>query len=373
MQNCEICWYSASFADTGTEQQYQKLLAQVFKTSVFGKWGSLSVASFATAATILSTYVWSIRNLSTPGTLEQNIVALPLLILCLLQQWRIRFGNLVVSSDLDRCQAWAEKWYWLVTFTEAALAYINHTLPQFQGCHANRFRCPDSFSSTIFVCRTFFVDVAFIFHLTPTTSFHRLAAITMLGLLIRILGSLIYSTDHYTSMWSFACVLVGKFVFLGCRYQRLISGRKKHMLDLHISSLHAELQQLMDGMVPRAFAGRARTEDFVADACDHATVLFCSFSHGQAADADPLATFDLLNRVYRAFDSLLAQHRAVKVLPRRGRLPNAPGRVLDASAAACPRRRMDREGECEQQWGGGERGVCLAGDQRRRSIRRVLL
>ena len=66
-------------------------------------------------------------------------------------------------------------------------------------------------------------------------------------------------------------------------------------------------------MIPRCFACRAQNSDFLADSFDYATVLFCTFGHSSAAEADPVTTFALLNRVYMALDSLLVYHRAIKV------------------------------------------------------------
>ena len=157
------------------------------------------------------------------------------------------------------------------------------------------------------------VDQIIVYHLTPLMSFPNVVSLSFVGFAVRIFGLFAYSGDRLTSLWALTCVLLCKLAHLSCRYRREISSREKHLLHLHITGIQAELQQLADCMVPRCFARRAQDADFVADPHDHATVLFCSFAHGAASAADPMATFELLNRVYQAFDALLLYHRAVKV------------------------------------------------------------
>jgi hypothetical protein len=107
---------------------------------------------------------------------------------------------------------------------------------------------------------------------------------TICSLATRVVFALVYSTDKFTSLWSLSCVLVVNLIFLGCRYQRQISSRRKHVLQIHVLGLHAELQQLADSMIPRYFASRAHDSAFLADSHDHATILVRSAGGLGAAD-----------------------------------------------------------------------------------------
>ena len=163
--------------------------------------------------------------------------------------------------------------------TEILLAYINESFPETEGCQVYRFRCPTSFVSAKMACISSLADGIAVFMITPLMPFPAVAALVLVvGMLSRFSGLLLYPVDPAFAAWALTCACIPKAVFLACRYRREWAKRKDYLLQLQIKRLNAELQGMLDGLVPACFSRRAQLEEVVADPHDRATVLFCSFS-----------------------------------------------------------------------------------------------
>jgi class 3 adenylate cyclase len=310
-----ICWLTATFKNVENENRFRRHQEILLESQFLGRWGFISLTSITTACTAFAAIaIQLVENIkfANPGGTERLITMLPLLAFCLVKQLQLHTSSCIVMQNIRSAHSWAMAWVFLVAITELLLGQISNWYQEFESCLAKRFRCPELLTCSIFSARASSVDQIIVYHLTPLMSFSMVVFLSLPGFAVRMVG-LVFSADKMTSLWALTCVLLGKLAHLACRYQRELSSREKHLLHLHITGLQAELQQLADGMVPRCFARRAQSADFIADPHDHATVLFCSFAHSAASEADPMAAFALLDRVYQAFDGLLHHHRAVKV------------------------------------------------------------
>jgi hypothetical protein len=294
--NEDICPFTLFFQDLQLEQEYRYHYYELFGSFVFGKWGSLAMA-FATQFFALLLHLVremvEYQSQDSPGLKEKMILRV-LGIICSFTCLRKLYYFQRLSSKLKVVEGnvLAVSWYFNVLLLQISMAYLASRFPTHEGCEANRFRCPAFLTSPHSLCTGLAVDVGFLFHLTPFSPFSWLVLSVMCCFCVRAL-SLFFSTQPLgASAWSLACVGVAKCIFLALKSHRQNSNRKKHLINNQIRQLKSELVRLLDTMIPPSFSSRAKTEPFIADPYDDATVLFCSCTfHDDGTATDDLARF----------------------------------------------------------------------------------
>ena len=258
----------------------------------------------------LSAYIQQIVatiRVSTPGTTERMIAGIPMTAFGFYHQFRVHTGRTLWDSSAS-CQAFVVQLTLLYAFAEMMLTIANESYPDYEGCNAFRFRCPYTFSGPKFAARGAVFAAIIIFHLTPCMSFLAVVKLMVVMYTIsRAFGLAFYRNQLTVSIWSTICMCLQICIFLGFRYAQELHDRKRFLLQLHITRLRSNLQELLDSMMLQNVSQRAQSGETVIDAYHHATVLFCSFPMDSPSQMDPMRSFHLLDEVHQAFDDLLKQ------------------------------------------------------------------
>jgi class 3 adenylate cyclase len=250
----------------------------------------------------------------SPGSMERILILIPITIFSILYLMQRRRKDFKDTEETSR--TFVLRFVLLYTLAESSLMYVNDVFPEYEGCAANRFRCPFSFSSPKFATRAVLIALLVIFHLSSCISFLEAVQLSTFSFLFgRVLAFLFFPGSFIISVWSLCCSMMQIIIFLGCRYMQELQNRRKFLLQLHISQLRVNLQDLLDSMMPRSIAQRVQAGETVIDACPHVSVLFCAFPTEPSPQLDAMKAFNLLDQVHQAFDELLKERcpRAFKL------------------------------------------------------------
>ena len=305
--------YSLCFKGKELEERFQVYQFDLMRHSLMGKFGTLSIT---TIGAIFMMTLSSLIQLNLflrykmPGSLDRIMYGMPYLMFSVYYQLKVRAGN-KPSEDKKTCHRFVVGFVLLYAFTEFQLAHnVNDVYPEAQGCPVDRFRCPFTFSSTEAGIRGVAFTALVIAHLTVCISFVKVACLVFLmHFCSRAYGFVAYQKDISISIWSTACVCLQFCILIGCRYIQERHHRKKFLLQMQIVQLRANLQEVLDGMMPREILERVRSGETVIDAHDHSAVLFCSFPIDTASNADAMRSFLLFDQLHLAFDNLLRSSR----------------------------------------------------------------
>jgi hypothetical protein len=252
---------SLTFKNRDLEEQYLIYRFELAREGLTGKWGTLSLTSLISSVTLALGCIESITSYfkHQPGGRERMLVALPLTLFNFYHQFKVRTGK-VKSTDIEiYSRSFVMQWVLLLGITEVLSVVVNDSFPEFEGCPAKRFRCPYTFSSSEAASRGIVIGSVLIFSLTPCSSFMSvLRLVLILCGTSRIFGFFLFQDRLLLSLWSNICVFMQLAIFLICRYVRDLNDRRNYLLQLQITRLRANLQGILDNMIPRQIAERAQ-------------------------------------------------------------------------------------------------------------------
>ena len=236
---------------------------------------------------------------------------LPYLTFALFYQLKILRGGNNPTEEKTTCQSFVVGFVLLYAFTEFQFAHnVNDVYPESQGCIADRFRCPFTFSSVEAGVRGVAFTALVVFHLTVCSPFLKVVGLVFaMHFFSRLYGFFAYQNEISTSIWSTSCLCLQFCIFLGCRYTQERLHREKFLTQVQIVRFRSNLQDVLDGLMPRGVWERVCAGETVIDAQDHTAALFCSFPIDAAQHTSAVRAFQLLDRVHLAFDALLRATR----------------------------------------------------------------
>jgi hypothetical protein len=301
---------SLCFRKPELEENYRAYQFELGSSCLNGRLGALSITSAISFANMTAFYLTqtldSFKKFSD-AALWRMILGLPITIFCLHHQFQIQTRS--EKRSRQDCKDFVSQFVSWYTFTESAAMLLNDSYPEYEGCLAHRFRCPFTFSGAKFCARAVAYSALIIFHLTPCFS---IVDIMLLVFVLcgasRILGLMIIQDHVATSLWSTSCTAVQIAILIGCRYVYEMHDRKCFLLQLQISRLRSNFQELLDSMMPCSVSQRLKTGQFVFDPCESGVVLVCSFPFDAHLQQNTMQVYTLIDRVHQAFDKLLAQN-----------------------------------------------------------------
>ena len=308
---CErVHTFSLCFQKQELEVFYRRYQFELSRHNLCGRWGSILTTCLVVCVGMFLAYCEQLNSyfrLGTPGSIERMILGFPFSIFSFYYLVQSLRGKVETKQA---CIAFASGFVLLFTLLETLAVYVNDKFAAYEGCPAHRFRCPYSFSSPKFATRNVVFAAMVIFNLTPCISFAGVVQlIAVIFIISRAFGFYLFSDHIKTSAWSSACILMQISIFLGCRYMQELQDRRKFLLQIHISRLRSNLQELLDTMVPRSIAARLHGGETVIDAHAHVAVLLCSFPIDSPEPSDILRSFVLLDLVHQVEDALTFTHQ----------------------------------------------------------------
>ncbi len=154
--------FNVLFESEETEQDFRAHYLKLHKQQLHGPWGSFSITSFITLMGIFSSYVNQFSGYlrgEAPGvvTFYRIFSLLPGFLFCLHHQWKVRSAKTLGEGQnlFHHSQSWAIQWFLYLCLTDLALAFVNESFPEYEGCKAKRFRCPETLTSSKFAARVF--------------------------------------------------------------------------------------------------------------------------------------------------------------------------------------------------------------------------
>jgi hypothetical protein len=293
---------SLCFHNIELEELFRAYQFELASNSLNGKFGSLSLTSMAssgiTLAIIVNQIITSLKQI-TPGAAERMLTILPLIFFGLYHQFRVQLCSRTTYTT-EECQKFVWQFIVLCTYTESVGILVNDSFPEYEGCNAHRFRCPNSFSSPKFNSRLVTAAAMIVFHLTPCKSI--VDIIQMLAILCgvnRMVGLFIFTDFLWTSLWSLLCTYLQIAIFVCYRYVQDLQDRKRFLLLLHIARLRTNFQEVLDSMMPRSVSERLQAGQLVIDPCESAVVLLCSFPPDAPIQQDVMQAYALVDRVHQ--------------------------------------------------------------------------
>ena len=302
--------FSLCFEKIGLEKYYREYQFEHAKHSLYGKGGSIATTCIVVCIGMSLAYCEQMNSYfkhNTPGSVERMILGLPFTI------FSFYYLFLTMRSKMETKQdslTFAFGFVLLFTMLETFAVYVNDKFAEFEGCPAHKYRCPFSFSSPKFASRNIVFAAMVVFNLTPCMSFTRISQlIAIMFIISRTFGFYLYRDHLMISAWSSSCMCMQISIFLGCRYWQELQDRRKFLLQIHISRLRSNLQELLDSMVPHSIAARLHHGENVIDTHENVAVLLCCFPVQSSEQADTMKSFLLLDQVHQAFDDLLLQSK----------------------------------------------------------------
>ena len=250
-----------SFRDGELENSYRMYQFEIARSRLLGRFGSLSLLSMITGI-VLIMRVLQFLLLCWRDCVISHILrllsVLPLTLSCLHHQVVLQRGG-YLTLDALRCNQFITRHVILLCGVEVAMSFVNDYFPGVEDCTVDRFACPHTFSSPKFLTRSIIGAAILVFNLTLWIPFSQVAALLFVHCaLSRIHGFFFFPTHMDVSLWAFGCASLQIAIFLLVRYQHEVQARKGYLLQLHILQLRANLQRLLDHMLPRAISDRLR-------------------------------------------------------------------------------------------------------------------
>jgi hypothetical protein len=207
----------------------------------------------------------------------------------------------------EECKKFIKQHICLLCGTEIAISFVEEWYPGVQDCSVDQYSCPYIFSSATFLTRCVVGAAILVFNLTLWLPFSDVISLLVIHcVLSKIHGFLFFTQHRAISAWAFGCTCMQIAIFLVTRYQYEVRARKGYLLQLHILQLRANLQRLLDHMLPRSISDRLSPGMPLVDFHQHATVLVCSFVADGVAAMDPMDQFIDLDRIHQVRSGQIA-------------------------------------------------------------------
>jgi hypothetical protein len=149
--------FSLCFKSWTLEEEYRGYQFELVRYSMLGKMGTLSTISICILCLLLPNFIAYFMQIGTekkPGTVERMIYSIPITTFTLYHQLRIQFWTPSGTGDRRTCDFFLVGLLLLYAHQDFLNAhFINDRFPEFEGCEIIRFRCPYSFSSSLFGAR----------------------------------------------------------------------------------------------------------------------------------------------------------------------------------------------------------------------------
>jgi class 3 adenylate cyclase len=299
---------SLCFKRRDIEAWYRTYQFEIASKTLLGKFGALSITTILTFVNMMDIFCKNTINLSkkfSHGSLAKMAIATPMTLFCLYHQFRIHLKN-ETSVTRQICRNFVSQYVAWFAFCDSLFMFVNDLIPEHEGCDADRFRCPFSFSSSNFGARSVAFSAFVIFHLTQSTSFVEIVFFIMILFgANRAIGLLVFHGHVVTSLWSLSCTYLPITIFLYCRYWQELNDRKLFLLQLNISRLQSNFQEVLDSMMPPSISERIKSGQIVIDPCASAAVLLCTLPYDASSQQDAMQAYKLLDQIHRAFDILI--------------------------------------------------------------------
>ena len=169
-QHEKVHTISLCFLKKDLEEQYRDYQYELARQSLSGRWGALAITSMVVCINNALAYIQQIMASIKAGTVERLLAGAPLTLFIFYHQYLVQTGGTPWDSKAS-CEVFIVRLALLFVFTENLIAYVNELYPDSEGCPAFRFRCPHTFSGTMFAARGAVLAAITIFHLTPCMSF----------------------------------------------------------------------------------------------------------------------------------------------------------------------------------------------------------
>jgi hypothetical protein len=245
---------SLSFQDLATEEHYQDFQFEIMREGLYKRWGTHFWLLSITCLVLVFLYIEDLKSLQRSGaTHDRSVLSMrmvswfPFTIYSFYYLFRIQTREYKSFVTRRHLASFTKNWIWLMSICETMVAYQNDTSPQYEGCEAKRFRCPYSFSSSIFVTRTAVLSCVLIFNLSTSLGFGETVYLSLVLLLpCRICGFAMFQENLDISIWSSTNLSAQLLVLLACRYMQDLASRKQFRLHLQLADLRSEMQAILD-------------------------------------------------------------------------------------------------------------------------------
>ena len=250
-----------AFDDEVLEAQYRDYQHDLASQHLFDRWGSLSMTSISSLVPLTASLVFR-QNKS--DSLLHTYALLPFLCFNINHQWVLhsskRFPN------YTEYRQWVLKWAILAWSTEILLLWVNEQGFGDEKCWNGRFICPNPLIGADSIGRSLYIQAIVILHLTTFgVALHWIALLASIGIVCRVLALFIFADDRMEILWSLAILAANSYIFVFTRYKSEVHGRKKFLLQIHISRLRSQLQCMLDNMMPRCFSERVMQGELFVD------------------------------------------------------------------------------------------------------------
>ncbi len=149
--------FSLCFQNFLLEEDYRRYQFELVRNSLVGKLGTLSTTSISALCTLIPNFIAYFMQFGrekSPGTGERMLYSIPVTMFAIYHQLNVQLWNGSKVGDRRSCDFFVVGLIILFAHQDFLNAhFVNDRFPEYEGCKASRFRCPYSFSSSLFGSR----------------------------------------------------------------------------------------------------------------------------------------------------------------------------------------------------------------------------